>query len=60
MPFAERTLTPKDRFREVAALLARGLLRLKTYPPDASKKSSESRGIRLDVRRGTSPHVADG
>ena len=60
MPSAERPLSSKDRFREVAALLAQGLLRLRTYPVNASEKPPEFSTIRLDVRRDISPDVADG
>ena len=55
-----RPLSPKDRFREVAALLAQGLLRLRTYPANTPEKPPEFSKLRLDVRRDISPYVADG
>ena len=59
MPSAERPLSPREHFHEFAALLARGVLRLRTYPSNASQKPPEFSEIRLDVRRDISPHVAD-
>jgi hypothetical protein len=49
---AGRPLSSRDRFREVAALLAQGLLRLRTYPANqpplkatAGKRPGKASGI---------------
>jgi hypothetical protein len=56
MPTTELELTPEERFREIAAILAVGLLRLRTgrKPPEESPESS---GISLDgaTRRRRAP-----
>ena len=57
---SERQPTPQQRFAEIASLLARGILRLKTYPSNAPEKPPGSGRISLDVRRDISPYVADG
>lgn len=53
-------LTPDQRRREVAAILAKGLLRLPQFPPesaesDASASDSTQKGLELSARPG--PHV---
>ena len=64
-------MTPSQRRREIAAILARGVLRLRQcreYPPDSQpsctaetpEESSESGQDRLDVGAKTSPHVPAG
>jgi hypothetical protein len=63
MPATESHLTPEDRFREIATILAAGLLRLRTHPegpPCIAKsgpgKSPESRRNTLDGGPKSSPH----
>ena len=58
-------MTPEQRRREVAAILARGVLRLRACRPPAAvpspryapEESSEPRTIPLDVPAGTRLHV---
>jgi hypothetical protein len=56
------TLTPIQRRQEVAAILGRGLLRLRTActsPPTACDSAPESAGqIALDVSAPGDPHVS--
>jgi len=57
---AGRPLSARERMHEVAAVLAQGVLRLKTWPANAPENPPESPQISLDVRRDISPHVSDG
>jgi hypothetical protein len=67
---AGRPMSARDRVREIAAILAHGVLRLKTWPANPpsprlrraspSEKPPRSPQISLDVRRDIGPHVADG
>jgi len=58
-------MTLSQRRREIAAILARGVLRLRqcrehspdSHPSRTTKKSSESGPDRLDEGAKTSPHV---
>ena len=70
-PKADADLSPAERLQEIAAILADGILRLRTRPesmPESApsgpeggpEKLSDSAQISLDVRRDISPHVADG
>ena len=60
-------MTPEQRRREVAAILARGVLRLRECqplavvpPPERTiEKSSKSLSIPLDVHAGTRLHVVE-
>jgi hypothetical protein len=65
-PFADpAAMTPQERRREIAAILARGVLRLRENAPipHGSRPSrvvenlSNQRQNGLDVGRRTSPHV---
>ncbi len=59
MPATEIELTPEERFREVAAILAAGLLRLRTGRMPL-EEPQESSGISLDAGRPRLPHVHAG
>jgi hypothetical protein len=56
MPTTEPDLTPEERFREVAAILAAGILRLRT-DRKPTEESPESSGISLDGGSPRLPHV---
>ena len=68
MPTEPFELTPQERRQEVAAILARGVLRLREHshaPPSpggasAAGKSPESRRDCLDEGPKTGPHVSGG
>jgi hypothetical protein len=49
------TMTPKQRFQEVAAILARGILRLRAAIPTIPESASESGQKSLDLPPQTSP-----
>ena len=59
------TMTPHERRQEIAAILARGVLRLHhaaqstsgSRPSRTSEESAELRENRLDAGRKSSPHV---
>jgi len=61
-------MTPSQRRREIAAILARGVLRLRqcrentpdSQPSRTVEKASESRQDCLDEEAKTSPHVPAG
>ena len=62
------TMTPSQRRHEIAAILARGVLRLRqcrkythdSRPSCTAEKASESGQDCLDESAGTSPHVLAG
>ena len=59
MPATEPELTPEERFRELAAILAAGILRLRIRPGaavSAPEESAESSRNSLDACRQQSPH----
>jgi hypothetical protein len=65
-PFANpAAMTPAQRRQEIAAILARGVLRLRQIAPTSpgtgcsrtAEESAESRGNRLDDGPETSPHA---
>ena len=51
-------MTPDKRLAELAAILARGILRLRTQPGINPKESAESGQKALDSRCQRSPHVS--
>jgi len=59
MPSPEPELSPEERFREVAAILAAGLMRLRTGRKP-TEDPSESSGIMLDAGHPQLPHVLAG
>jgi len=62
------TMNPSQRRREIAAILARGVLRLRqchenthdSWSSRTAERASESGQDRLDVGAQTSPHVPAG
>jgi hypothetical protein len=67
MPATDQDLTPAERLREIASILASGILRLRTLPestasgPESSpEKSRESRKKSLDAFPPPSPDVPAG
>jgi hypothetical protein len=50
------TMTPEQQFQEIAAILARGVIRLRAAVPNAPEKASESGQKSLDLPSQTSPH----
>ncbi len=50
------TMTSEQRFQEVAAILARGVLRLRAAIPTISESASQSGQKGLDLPSQTSPH----
>ena len=53
-------LTPDERRREIAAILAAGILRLRTCPESAPEELSDSAQKPLDLSAPGSPHVPAG
>ncbi len=50
------TMTSEQRFQEVAAILARGILRLQAATPTISESAAESGQKSLALPSQTSPH----
>jgi len=63
MPATELEITPEERFREIATILAAGILRLRTRPSAhviTPEESAESSGISLDACHPRSPYIHAG